>query len=164
MKQTNKNSKLKQRTSATAQQQTNKHKPTYYYKMMMSKAIILPFFLLAGIASGSQQSQGIVSNTYDGEDDEGGSLLQRRNTPYGEDDVDRDEDATYFEDEDAVHSTNTDFYDDNNDEEILFSGVQRLQNHKKFKCVYKAKKKFRPNLDKYTEIVKVRLNKKDKEI
>ena len=131
--------------------------------MMMSKAkaIILPFFLLAGIASGSQQPQGSVvgGNNYYGEDVEGSSQ-QRRTALSGEDDVapqqqdaynnrrlhfwpptlphcrvdadcsrifsggtcvngmcirkvfHRDDVATYLEDEYAVHSTTTDFYDD----------------------------------------------------
>ena len=109
--------------------------------MMMSKAIILPFFLLAGIASGSQQPQGIVggSNYYD-EDVEGGSL-QRKTAPYGYGDHDvapqqrnayryRDDGATYFEDGHEVHSTTTDFYDDyeiNNADEEVMDEKSRLQ-------------------------------------
>ena len=104
---------------------------------MISKAIILHFFLLAGIASGSQQPQGIVSNTYYGEDFEGGSQ-QRRTALSGEDDAApqqqdlyRDDGATYLEDEYAVHSTTTDFYDDyeidNADEEVLDESRRQLR-------------------------------------
>ena len=88
--------------------------------MMMSKAIILPFFLLAGIASGSQQPQGTVSNTYYDEDDEGGSSLQRRTAPYEEEVEFGSAGAANLEDEYAVHSTTTDVYDDHNaDEEVV---------------------------------------------
>ena len=104
---------------------------------MMSKAIILPFFLLAGLASGSQQTQGIVSNTYYDEDVEGGSL-QRVTAPSGEDNgvqqevAFRDDGAANLElekDEYAVDSTTTDFYDyENNnagDEEVVDESRRR---------------------------------------
>ena len=94
-------------------------------KMKMTKAIILPFFLLAGIASGSQQPQGIVSNTYDGEDD-AGSSQQRRTAPYEEEAVFGGAGAANLEDEYAVHSTTTDVYDDNADEEVV-DGRNRRQ-------------------------------------
>jgi hypothetical protein len=107
--------------------------------MMMSKAIILPFFLLAGLASGSQQPQGIVSNTYYDEDVEGGSL-QRVTAPSGEDDGAQQEDEVVFgddgaanleleEDEYAVDSTATEFYDHENnnadDEEVVDESRRR---------------------------------------
>ena len=78
-----------------------------------------PFFLLAGLASGSQQPQGIVSNAYYDEDVEGGSL-QRMTALSGhydgaqqEDEViSGDDGAANLElekDEYAVDSTATDF-------------------------------------------------------
>ena len=140
--------------------------------MKMPKAIILPFFLLAGLASASQQPQGGVvggDNNYHDEDVEGSSL-QRRTALSGEDDVapqqqdaynnrrllmcrvdadcgtiletcvngmclrtnfPRDDGATYLEDEYAVHSTTTDFYDDyeidNADEEIVDESRRQLR-------------------------------------
>ena len=106
--------------------------------MMMSKAIILPFFLLAGLASGSQQPQGIVSNTYYDEDVEGGSL-QRVTAPSGEDNGVQQEDEVVFgddgaanleleKDEYAVDSAATDFYDyenNNADEEVVDESRRR---------------------------------------
>ena len=86
---------------------------------MMSKTIILPFFLLAGMASGSQQPQGAVSNPYYDEDVEGHSL-QRVTAPCGEDNgvqkevAFRDDGAANLElekDEYAVDSAATDSYD-----------------------------------------------------
>ena len=103
----------------------------------MSKTIILPFFLLAGLASGSQQPQGIVSNTYYDEDVEGGSL-QRMTALSGEDDgvqqevAFRDDGAANLElekDEYAVDSTTTEFYDHENnnadDEEVVDESRRR---------------------------------------
>ena len=106
---------------------------------MMAKTIILPFFLLAGMASGSQQPQGIVSNTYYDEDVEGGSL-QRVTALSGEDNGVQQEDEVVFgddgaanleleKDEYAVDSTATDFYDyENNnadDKEVVDESRRR---------------------------------------
>ena len=107
----------------------------------MSKAIILPFFLLAGLASGSQQPQGIVSNNYYDEDVEGGSL-QRVTALSGHYDGAQQEDEVVFgddgaanleleKDEYAVDSTTTDFYDyENNnadDEEVVDERRRQLR-------------------------------------
>ena len=97
-------------------------------KMMISKAIILPFFLLAGIASGSQQPQGIISNTYYGEDNEGDSL--QRSTVSHEEEVEfGSAGAANLEEENAVHST--DFYEnyenDNADEEVVDESRRQLR-------------------------------------
>ena len=107
--------------------------------MMMSKAIILPFFLLAGLASGSQQPQGIVSNNYD-ENVKGGSL-QRVTAPSGHYDGAQQEDEVVFGDdgaanleleeyEYAVDSNATDFYDyenNNADEEVVDERRRQLR-------------------------------------
>ena len=98
--------------------------------MMISKAIILPFFLLAGIASGSQQPQGIISNTYYGEDNEGDSLPLQRKTVSHEEEVEfGGAGAANLEEEYAVHST--DFYEsyenDNADEEVVDESRRQLR-------------------------------------
>ena len=106
----------------------------------MSKAIILPFFLLSGLASGSQQPQGAVSNPYYDEDVEGGSP-QRMTAPSGEDNGVQQEDEVVFGDdgaanleleeyEYAVDSNATDFYDyenNNADEEVVDERRRQLR-------------------------------------